>query len=307
MQQTITKDVQVTPSEINEYYNNIPKDSLPFMNSEIEVGQIVKEPNISPEEEKSVIEKINGLRDRIIKGENFATLAILYSEDPGSASKGGELGFIGRGQLVAEFEAVAFKLEKDEVSDVVKTKFGYHILQLIERRGENINVRHILIKPKVSAYEMQKSINFLDSIHHLILIDSLTFAEAAIKFSDDKDSKNNGGILVNPLSGTTKFELNQVESTIFFVIDKMKIGEMSKPLPMNTLDGNKAYRILYLQSKTLPHVANLKDDYQKIKETVLAEKQSKIVNEWIYEKKKSTYININKEYIDCNFKNDWFN
>lgn len=304
VQQQIMQDINVTPSEIRSYYNSLPKDSLPVIKTQYVLQQVVKNPPISIEEKLRVKEELLDLRKRVLNGENFSTLAILYSEDPGSAKKGGELGFYGRGQLYPEFEAVAFKLKKGEVSDVVETEAGYHIIQMIERKGDYINVRHILLVPKVSPKDLMKARNELDSVARLIKADSITFDKAVEKFSDDPN-KNSGGYLLNPYTGGTSFEAEQLDPQVAFVVDKLKPGEISNPVPMKTEKQQDAYRILYLKEKTSPHRANLKEDYPKIQEWALQKKQKDFLDKWINEKIKETYIRISDNFKSCNFQHDW--
>lgn len=304
IQQDITADISITPSEVKEYYKTMPQDSIPRINSEVEIGQIVKTPPVSVEVKSAIRDEIENYRDRILGGESFKTLAILYSEDPGSAKKGGELGLTKRGELYPEFEAVAFKLKKGEVSDIVETKAGFHIIELIERKGDYINVRHILLRIQPSPLDLVKAKNYLDSIADIIDTDSISFAEAARKYSDDP-TKINGGMVVNPMTGTTKFETDQLDPQLFFVIDKMEIGEISKPVLFETEEGRQAYRLLYLKSRTDPHVANLKDDYNAIMDWALSKKKNEAVDSWVNEKIKNTYVKINDEYLKCNFYNNW--
>jgi len=305
MQAKTTENIQATPSEVREYFENIPADSLPFINSEMAVAHIVAKPPISEEEEERIKMKLEDLRKRILNGENFGTLAYMYSEDPISAMKNGELDFVQRGDLVPEFEAVAFNLKKDEVSEVIKTQFGYHLLQLIERRGDKVNVRHILQIPKVSNTDLQKASAFLDSLQQIILLDTLTFSEAAEKHSDDEMTKMNGGSIINLQTGTSKFEAGQMDPLLAFAVDKMKVGEISAPTVMNTDEGKQAYRLIKLISRTDPHMANLKDDYQRIQDETLSEKQTNTINNWIHKKQRDTYIKVDDEYGDCNFTNNW--
>jgi peptidyl-prolyl cis-trans isomerase SurA len=306
MQQKITEDVKITPNEVKIFFNNIPKDSLPLIPSVVEIGQIVKQPPISTEETKYLKEKLNGFRDRVLKGENFSALAVLYSEDPGSAKKGGELGFFGKGEMFPEFEAASFSLKQNDVSPIIETKAGFHIIQLIERRGELINVKHILLMPKVSPEDLSKAKIALDTIYTSMDKKTISFSDAAVKYSDDP-SKTNKGIMVNPQTGSSKFKPDELDPSIFFVIDKLKNGEFSKPVPMKTEDGKQAYRILYLKSKTEPHRANLKDDYDSVQEMALSEKKSKAISSWINTKSAATYINIVDEYKKCTFQNKWIN
>jgi peptidyl-prolyl cis-trans isomerase SurA len=305
VQQKITQDIKVTPSEVKKYFNAISADSIPIIATEYEIGEIVKDPPLSPEELAAAKEKITALRARIVKGEKFSTLAILYSEDPGSAPKGGELGLFGRGDMYPEFEAAAFSLKKGVVSDVIKTKAGYHILQLIERRGEYVNVRHILIIPKVSPMDITLAKAKLDSIADLIRKDSITFEQAALKYSDNPD-KINGGLLVNPYTGNTRFEAGHIDKDVFFVVDKMKVGDISRPVPMTNEDGKEAYRLLCLKVRTEPHRASLKDDYSQIQEMALGEKKSRAISDWIKSKIQSSYVNVGDTYKNCKFTHKWY-
>ena len=271
---------------------------------EYEVGQIVKEPSISKEEMEATRDRLKGLRERILKGDNFAAMATLYSEDPGSSRKGGDIGFVGRGQLYPEYEAVAFGLKKGEISDIVKSKAGYHIIQLIERRGEMINTRHILLMPKISDQDLARASKLLDSVSGLVNEKKLTFEEAAIQFSDDP-GKINGGLMVNQASGNSRFTASQLDPKVFFVIDKMKVGNISKPLGMTNEEAKQTINLYYLKTRTEPHRANLKDDYSVIQGWALNEKQNKAINEWIGQKIGTTYFRINESYKDCQFKHTW--
>jgi peptidyl-prolyl cis-trans isomerase SurA len=306
MQYEITKDVKVTPSEVKSFFNSIPSDSLPLINSEYEIMQIVKNPPVSDEEKERIKNKLKDLRERIIKGESFSAMAILYSEDPGSAKKGGELGSYGRGELYPEFEAVAFRLKGDEISEIVETEAGYHILQLIDRKGDYVNVRHILLIPKVSNEDLAEAQHILQGIRNKIVGDSISFEEAARKFSDDPN-KNNGGYMINPNTGTIKFEADEIDPSVFFVIDKLEVEEVSEPAAMKTDDGKQAYRLIMLKKRTEPHRADMKEDYDRIQNWALEDKQSEIIKEWISRNAAKTYINVNEKYRKCEFQNDWFN
>ena len=305
VQQDITSDTKITPSDVKSFFREIPSDSLPFINSEVEIGQLVKKPPISITEKLKVKEKLKILRDRIIKGESFSTLAILYSEDPGSAKKGGELGLTKRGELYPEFEAMAFNTKKGEISEIVETKAGFHIIKLISRKGEYINVRHILLRIKPSPYDMAKAQQTLDSIADLIHSDLITFDQGVQRFSDDP-SKTNGGLLINPLSGTIKFKADQLDPKVFFVIDKLEVGDISNPVLYENEEGKQAYRILYLKNRTKPHRANLIDDYNEIQNWALEDKKNQTIKKWISNKISKTYIRLNEEYRDCDFRNNWF-
>ncbi|MCB0822109.1 MAG: peptidylprolyl isomerase [Bacteroidales bacterium] len=305
VQQSITTDVKITPTEIRQFYKDIPEDSIPFINSEVRLAQIVKLPPVNDEEIERVKNKLQEIRYRVLNGENFATLAILYSEDPGSSKQGGELGLFGRGEMYPEFEAAAFSLkEKNEVSDIIKTDAGFHILQLIERRGEYVNVRHILLRPKVSPLDLAKAKVELDSIANLIEEGKFTFDEAVQEFSEDP-SKNNGGLVLNPMTNTSLFESDQLDPKVFFVIDKLEVGEISAPVQFQTQEGKDAYRILYVKDRTEPHKANLKQDYDKIQEWALEKKKQDELLKWVNEKVKNTYVKVNENYQDCTFSKNW--
>jgi peptidyl-prolyl cis-trans isomerase SurA len=304
VQGKINQDMTITPSEVKAFFKKLPKDSIPEISSEIEIGIIVKLPEISEAEKQEVKDKLLNLKERVKKGDDFATLAILYSEDPGSSKKGGELGMFKRGEMRPEFEAAAFKLKPGETSDIVETEDGYHIIQLIERRGEYINVRHILLQPKVSPYNLNKAKIFLDSVSDLIAQKKMTFAEAVIKFSDDP-SKNNGGLLINQATGDSKFIASQLDPKIFFVIDKLRVGEVSAPVIFKTERGKEEYRIYYLKERTVPHKANLEKDYAKIQELALDGKRMDAMEAWCADKATKTSIRINEPYNKCSFQQKW--
>jgi peptidyl-prolyl cis-trans isomerase SurA len=305
VQAKITANVKITPAEVMEFYNGIPEDSLPLITPEYEILQIVKKPPISDEEIAAVKAKLTGLRDRVLKGEDFSTLANLYSMDPGSMNKGGNLGLIGRGETYPEFEAAAFSLKPGEVSPIIKTEKGYHIIQLIERRGEFVNVKHILIIPQPSVTDLAKAKKDLEHIAALIAADSLTFEEAAAKYSDDP-TKNNNGLLTNSYTGTSLFDAQEIDPSIFFVVDKLKVGDVSGAiLYTDQEDQRQAYRLLKLKSFTQPHRANLQDDYPRIQSLVLMFKQNEEINKWISTKSGATYIKIAPDFINCDFQYDW--
>ncbi|MFH1119006.1 MAG: peptidylprolyl isomerase [Bacteroidota bacterium] len=304
VQQKLIKDLKITPSEVRAYFNNLPKDSIPMIDTEYEVGQIVKEPAINKEELEATKDRLKSLRDRIIKGESFGTLAVLYSDDPGSAKKSGEIGFVGRGQLYPEYEAAAFGLKKGEISEIIKSKAGYHIIQLIERRGEQINTRHILLMPKISDSDIRKASKLLDSVAGLVREKMMTFEEAALKFSDDP-GKINGASMVNQTSGNTRFLAGQLDPKILFSINKLQPGEISAPVAMFNEESKQTLNLFYLKSKTEPHKANLKDDYSIIMDWALNKKRGDIINKWITEKISKTYFRINESYLDCRFQHSW--
>ncbi len=304
VQQKIIGDVTVTPSEITSYYKSLPKDSIPMIKTEYVIRQIVRKPPVSLEEKLRVKKELLELRKRILNGESFSTMAILYSQDPGSAKNGGELGFYGRGQLYPAFEAAAYKLKPGQISGVVKTKAGYHIIQMIARKGDYINVRHILLVPKVSAKDLLKARMKLDTIVREIRADSLTFDKAVEEYSQGPN-KNNGGYLLNPQSGGTEFEGEQLNPQVSFIVNKLKPGEISNPVPFKTKAGKDAYRLLYLEKRIPPHKANLKQDYPRFEQWALQAKQRKTVDAWINSHAKETYVRINPEYQKCHFRHTW--
>ncbi|HET8962722.1 MAG TPA: peptidylprolyl isomerase, partial [Chitinophagales bacterium] len=310
MQGKITSDITITPNEVKIYFQNIPEDSIQFINVEVEVGQIVKKPQITAAAKKEAKEKIIDIRNRITKGESsFAAMAALYSQDPGSASKGGLYEGIQRGQFVPEWDAWAFRMKPNEVSEVFETVYGYFIIQLIQRRGDIVDARSLLIAPKVEPTDLLNAKLALDSIYdYLSKNDSINFAAAAAKFSDDEETKNNAGLILNPYTGASRFqmdELGQIDQSIAFAIDKLNVGEMTKPIPFATRDGKQAYHILYLKTRTAPHKMNLTDDYQKIQALALAKKQQDAVQQWISRKSGSTFVRINDDYKTCTFNNKW--
>ena len=305
MQGKVTKNITVSPADVRNFFNSIPSDSLPFINAEMEYAQIVINVPVSSAEKARIREKLEGYRKRVLNGEDFATLAILYSQD-GSSKNGGELGFVNRGELVPEFEASAFKLRKGEVSEIVESKFGFHIIQLIERRGEQINVRHILLKPSFGTTEINETFAKADSIYKAIKSDSLTFSEAAQRFSDDGDSRYNGGNVINQKNGTTRFETDEVDPTVFFQLEKMNTGEVSSPIQSLSAEGNTAFRILYLKTRTKPHKADLSTDYQRIQEATMTEKESKALNDWVKKKKTTTFVQVSEDFKTCDNLSQWF-
>lgn len=309
MQSKIVGDIKVSPADIRAYFNSLPEDSLPNVNTEVEIGQLVKKPQVSEEAKKAAREKLEGYRQRILNGESMSVLATLYTEDPGSASKGGRYDGITRGMFVPEFEAVAFRLKPGEVSEVFLSSFGYHIVQLIQRRGETVDVRHILVTAKVSPQDELDAKLKLDSIYEEIRSGKITFCQAAQKYSDDKESKNNCGIMVNNQAGSTRFEieeLGQYDQNLVFMLDKMKVGDITKPLvQMSPEAGKKSYRIVYLKMRTEPHKINMKDDYQRLQNMAQQAKQKDIVNAWINKKLKNVYVRMNPEYKQCKFLHTW--
>ena len=300
----IIRDLNVTPSEVRAFFRKIPKDSIPEISSEMQIGIIVRQPAISDAEKQDVKNKLLDISQRVKNGDDFSTLAILYSEDPGSARKGGELGMFRRGEMRPEFEAAAFKLKPGEISDVVETEDGFHLIQMIERRGEYINVRHILLQPKVSPENLMKAKIFLDSVATLVRLKKMTFPDAVIRFSDDP-SRNNGGLLINAATGDSKFEASQLDPKILFLIDKLDVGSISDPMVYKTDRGKEEYRLYYLLERTQPHKANLETDYAKIQELALEKKRMRTAETWVADKAAITYIRIIEPYNKCNFQHEW--
>lgn len=307
MESAITKNVSVTPAEVRRFFSNLHPDSIPMVESEQVLAKITNTPAIRQEEKDLVKARLEEFRERILRGENFSTLAILYSEDPGSARRGGELGFVGRGELYPEFEANAFGLRPGELSEIVETEAGYHIIQMIERRGEQVNVRHILLRPKVSPEDLQQARLKLDSVKTLINSGEMTFAEAARKFSDHP-GRINEGVMVNPYTGTSRFrsdELGQIDPNLVFIVDRLEVGQVSEPHTMTTEEGQQAYRLVTVISRIDPHRANLQEDYDLIQQLALQQKELGVIRQWINRRLGSTYVRINEEYRDCEFEHNW--
>ncbi len=304
VQQAMLSNVEVTPSEVKKYYHSMSKDSIPMVNTKYEIAQIVKKPPVTLDQKLEVKDRLYKMRKRILNGERFSTLALLYSEDPGSAKKGGELGFKGKGEFVPEFEAAAFNLRDGEISEVIETEYGFHIIQMIERRDDYVNVRHILMTVKVDPEALQVAYDELDSIAGLIRNDSLTFDEAVRRFSDEKD-RINGGILVNQATGGTLFDASELDQQISVVVNQMEVGEISDPVPMKTSDNKDACRLVCLRKKTEPHKANLKDDYTLIRDLTMQKKREEIINNWISNKSAKAYIKVCDEFKDYDFKFEW--
>ncbi|HPS71460.1 MAG TPA: peptidylprolyl isomerase [Bacteroidales bacterium] len=301
---SITDGITVTPSEVKSFFTRFNTDSMPVMPETYEYGHIVKTPPVSEVEIASIKAVLNEYRERVLKGEKFSMLARLYSDDPGSAPKGGVLGFVERGELYPEFEAVAFSLKPGEISQIVQTRAGYHIIQMIERKGDAINVAHILIQPKPSEDEQVKAITFLDSIKIVLTEKPIDFSEAAKIYSDDL-SKNNGGWVVNKYSGSFKFDKESLDPTVYAVLSKLNEGEYSSSIPYVNDDGVLSYRILYMKTKTAQHNANLSEDYDIIKNAALEEKKQIAIEKWIVNKVKVTSIKISEKYKSCPFVTEW--
>lgn len=309
MQTKVMNDIKVSPADVRAYYNSIPSDSLPLINTEVEICQLVKKPSVTEEAKKQARAKLEGYRQRVLNGESMSVIATLYTEDPGSAKTGGRYDGIARGQFVPEFEAVAFRLKPNEISEIFESSFGYHFIQLIARRGELVDVRHILVTAKVSPQDIVNAKTDLDSIYRKIKDGRITFCNACSKYSDEKETKNNCGAIQNTAAGSTRFEIEEVGQTdpnLVSTLDNMKIGDVTKPLPTPpTPDGKQAFRIIYLKSRSEPHKANLKDDYQRLQNMAQASKQRNIVDTWVNKKLRSIYVRIDADYKNCPFKHNW--
>ncbi|MBN2347399.1 MAG: peptidylprolyl isomerase [Bacteroidales bacterium] len=301
MRSEITGNIKVTPSDVKNFYKNLPKDSIPYINAEVEVSQILVYPTSTEEAVFEVKERLLGLRERIVNGENFGTLAVLYSEGP-SAPRQGDIGWANKADLDPEYAKVAFGLKKGQVSKIVESSFGFHLIELIDRTDERVHTRHILMKPKISAEAKVKATASLDSIVRYIRLDSLTFEKAAMLFSQDENTRINGGRVVNPYSGNQRFELDQFETKEYLIIQNLKVGEISEPYEYTDEKGKTVFKVIKLTNRTEPHVANLQDDFNLLKSMTRNIKQTEVVNTWIQDKLNSTYVRINPEYRNCSFK-----
>lgn len=299
MQGQITSGITVTPAEVTEFYNSIPKDSLPFFSLEVEVGHIVMKPTVGEKAKAEAREKLEGIRQRVLSGEDFEELARIYSEDPGSKQFGGELGFFSRGQLVPEYEAASLKLKPGEMTGIVESVFGFHFIQMIERRGNKFNTRHILIKPKIHAEDLVRLEGKMDSIKSLIISDKLKFEKAAQQYSIDQGTKNNGGYFIDPATGSSRISLEKIDMDMYFVLEKISPGQISEPLVYKH-DGEDARRIVFYKRKLKPHYANLKDDYQIIQNATLSQKKQRTLQEWFKKTKNQLEIEITEpKYSGC--------
>ena len=304
MQSSITKDVKITPSDVRKYYSRLGEDSIPYVSTQYEVEQIVVYPEIEQSEIDRIKERLRDFQRQVAEGRDFATLAVLYSEDPGSASRGGDLGWYSKSGFVPEFSAVAFNMhEKGKVSKIVQTEFGYHIIQFIDRKGDRINCRHILLKPKVSTESRNKGIAFLDSVSAWINSGKISFEEAASTFSMDKDSRSNGGLMVNPEDGTRKFQLGQIPAEIAKAIQNLQEGQFSKPfVMMDDKKGRETIRLVRLLKKHDPHKANVSDDYDMLKSMFEGQKRKEVLDSWIVNKQKELYVVITPDWRRCEFQ-----
>ena len=306
MQGEITSDIKITPTEVTNYYKNLSEDSISLVNAQVEYKQICIYPTYTDKSIFEIKQKLLGLRKRVLDGEKFSTLALLYSEDAASARTGGEIGFMNKGGLDPAYAKAAWNLKENAVSNIVESEFGYHIIQLIAKDGDKANTRHILLKPKANDTEIKNTLIRLDSILTAIKKDSLKFERAVGLFSEDKNSRFNEGNVVNGQTNSTKFELDQLSQEDYYVIKKMNVGDISEPFPSKDDTKKDVFKIIKLISRSNPHKANLKNDYQFIQEQATENKKQKVIANWIIEKQKTTFIKIDDSYKDCPFKyNIW--
>ncbi len=317
MKQHITEKVNVTPIDVETYFNHIPKDSLPTFNKEVEVGEIVFQPKLTKDEKAAFKQKAEDLRTRVKNGEDFGTLARLYSQDPQSAIEGGDLGFADRNSYVKEFSAWAFKLKAGEISPVFETDFGFHFLQVLERRGEQVHVRHILIIPTVTDASLGRAKAKADSVYKIVTdsvydmklgIRKPTFSTAAAFYSDDRDTKFNGGMMLNAENvenRSTFIPSDRLDPQVALVVDTMKVGEISAPQFFTDARGAKTYKILYLRTVIDAHKANLKQDFPKIKEAAFNDKINRTLSEWFEKRRKETFIHVDPQYQNCKELKGW--
>jgi peptidyl-prolyl cis-trans isomerase SurA len=303
MQSKIIEKVNITPAEVRYHFKNIPETEIPQIDAQVEYAQITVLPVISLEEEDRIKSTLREFKQRIESGKStFAPLAVMYSEDPGSSRNGGELDYMGRGNLDPAYAAAAFNLKGDKISNVVKSEFGYHIIQVMDRKGEQIKTRHILMKPKVAPSAMKIAFGQIDSIADFVRKGTFKFEDAALRWSYDKNSRNNGGVAINPESGESKWKMSELDPDVSKVISKMNINEVSKPF--QTIDDKQrpVYKIIKLINRTSAHKANMRDDYVELANIYLAKKKEETLNKWISEKQTGTYVRIDPTYMNCNFK-----
>ena len=307
MQQHIVGEIKITPAEVRRYFKDLPQDSIPFVPTQVEVQIVTLEPKIPLEEVERVKKTLRDYTDGINSGKmSFATYARFYSEDPGTARRGGELGFMGKGELVPEYANVAFNLQDpNKVSKIVETEFGFHIIQLIEKRGDRINTRHILLKPKVEEKDLEAALVRLDSIADDIRNQKFTFDDAATYISQDKDTKNNHGLMANKNTGTARFEMQdlaQVSQEVAKMVENMNVGEISRAFTMINDKGKEVCAIVKLKSRINGHKATISEDYQRLKAIVMEKRSEDKLEKWIKEKQKHTYVRINEKLQKCDFK-----
>ena len=305
MQDKITDDVKITPKEVAAFFNEIPRDSLPYLPAEVEISHIIRIAKPNKNQKEELYAKLLDFRRRVEKGESFEDLAKVHSEDLGSGKRGGDLGFAKRGAMVAPFEAAALRLKPNQMSDVVESEFGFHLIQLLEIRGQEYHARHILLRPDYQKLDLTEPTKFLDSIRVLVQRDSTTFEKAAKEFSEDKTTQDAGGVIMDATNGGNRLAYDgTMDPALFFALDSMKVGTISTPIPFRTDDGRSAVRILFFKAKHPPHFANLKDDYQKLSQITLSRKKNNAIEKWFMKAKDDVFIFIDEEYKDCRILED---
>ena len=307
MQSDIVAKVEITPEEVRSFFESIPKQDLPTFGTEIEIAQIVVEPQVNEEERKRIVDQLNGFKNDVEeKGLSFASKAILYSQDPGSRSTGGKYTLHRkRPRMVKEFRDVAFSLEEGEVSDPFKSEFGWHILTVDKIRGQQVDIRHILLTPSIDNVTLMASKNLLDSLRKRIIDKEITFEEAVFNFSFEKETRNNKGRIINPVTGDTKFELTKMDPDLYNQVKDLKDGEMSLPILEVDRSGSKKYKIIKIVNRYDEHLADYSKDYSRIKELALKDKQVRTVTKWMKGKIEETYVSLGKSFRDCEFSNNW--
>ncbi len=305
MQKKIIDEVSITPEEVRNFFKGIPADEIPTFGAEMEVAQIVVKPIITEDEKKRVVEKLNEIRQEVLAGSSFFSKAVLFSEDPGSSSNGGFYKMNRKTAFVKEFKDVAFSLGEGEISEPFETEFGYHIIMVEKIKGQEVELRHILISPKVSSQAIKDAKEKIDIIRAKIENKEITFADAAKSSSDEKETRNNGGVLLNPRTMEPRFELTKMDPALYAQVSELKDGQVSMPILDEERGGGKFYKIITVNNRTEEHQADFSKDYLKIKELALRDKQIKQIAKWTEEKIKETYIKINDDYKDCEFTNNW--
>ena len=306
MQKKIVDAVEITPEEVRNFFKDIPADEIPTVGAEMEIAQIVIKPVISQEEKNRVIEKLNEIRKDVLSGSSFFSKAVLFSEDPGSSSNGGYYKMNRKTPFVKEFKDIAFSLAEGEISEPFETEFGFHIIYVEKIKGQDVELRHILITPKVSSQAIKDSREKIEQIRTKIINKEITFADAARSSSDEKETRNNGGVLLNPRTMEPKFELTKMDPTLYAQVSNLKDGEITMPILDEARGSGKFYKIITVNNRTEEHQADFSKDFIKIKELALRDKQIKAIAKWSEEKIKETYIKISDDYKDCKFTNNWF-
>ena len=304
MRQTIVSSIGVTPAEVKQYFESLDQDSLPYFDTEVEIGEISIKPELTKEEKEQFRKKAEGYRQQVLNGSDFGTVARLYSED-GSAPYGGELGFATRDNYVKEFSAMAFKLKEGDISPVFETQFGFHFLQVLQRRGEEVNVRHILIKKTPTSASLQRAKAKIDSIYDQVVAGDIEFHTAAARYSDADQTKYSGGMISNPEDNSPLIPVNKLDKETFTAIDPLEVGQYSKSFLSEDPRDGKLYKFIYLKSRIAPHKANLDQDFAKIQEAASQDKINRSLSEWFEKRKENTYIDINPDFLQCEVLKPW--